>query len=254
MRLRETIDSLQDLYLLSAHGLAGVARRPRYWGEAVSQMDRDGAGSLLIVLLLALFIGMALSLQLAAELRLVGLDAYTGKVVGISIVREVGPVFVALVYAGRAGAGMASELGSMVLGHQVDTLRVFGVDPVKKLVTPRLLSALVMLPVLTVIGDAAALLGSLYIVRTVVGQSATAFWRSIRDVLTFRYVFAGALKPFVFGFLITAISCHAGLATSGGATGLRHATTRAFVRSVIAIIVSDFVLTKVLLYLTGYSV
>src|SRR4030042_4431344 len=106
-------------------------------------MDYAGAGSSVIIILVSLFIGMALSLQLSAELSILGLKMYTGKVVGISVIREIGPVTTALVFTGRAGAGIASELGSMILGHQVDTLRVFGVDPIKKLATPTILTPVV---------------------------------------------------------------------------------------------------------------
>jgi len=220
----------------------------------IEQMDYAGAGSFFIVILVSLFIGMALSLQLAAELSALGLKMYTGKVVGISIIREIGPVAAALVFTGRVGSGMASELGSMVLGHQVDTLRVFGVDPIKKLVTPRVLSALVMLPALTLIGDAASLLGGYYVAVFVSHQSGHIYWSSVRDVLIFENVFAGSVKPFLFGFLIACISSYMGLSTRGGAIGLRSATTRAVVFSIITIIISDFILTRILLYVLGFSV
>jgi phospholipid/cholesterol/gamma-HCH transport system permease protein len=197
---------------------------------------------------------MALSLQLAAELSVLGLKMYTGKVVGISIIREIGPVTAALVFTGRVGSGIASELGSMVLGHQVDTLRVFGVDPIKKLVTPRMLSAILMLPALTIIGDAASLFGGYYIAVFVSQQSGHVYWSSVRDVLIFENVFAGSVKPFIFGFLIASISSYMGLSTKGGAIGLRSATTRAVVLSIIMIIIADFILTRILLYVLGFSV
>ena len=133
---KELIYDLQEFYLLSARGLLGVVRKPFYFKDTIEQMDYAGAGSFFIIVLISLFVGMALSLQLAAELSTLGLKMYSGKIVGISIIRELGPMVVAVVYSGRVGAGIASELGSMVLGHQVDTLRVFGVDPIKKLVTP----------------------------------------------------------------------------------------------------------------------
>ncbi len=136
MKIKELISELQDFYLLSTRGLLGVVRKPFYFKDMIEQMDYAGAGSFIIIILVSLFIGMALSLQLAAELSSLGLKMYTGKIVGISIIREIGPVAAALVFTGRAGSGMASELGSMILGHQVDSLRVFGVDPMKKLVTP----------------------------------------------------------------------------------------------------------------------
>jgi phospholipid/cholesterol/gamma-HCH transport system permease protein len=254
MKIKELTGELQDFYLLSFHGLLGIVRKPFYMRDVVEQMDYAGAGSFFIIILVSLFVGMALSLQLAAELSVLGLKMYTGKVVGISIIRELGPVAAALVFTGRVGSGMASELGSMVLGHQVDTLRVFGVDPVKKLVTPRILSALVMLPALTIVGDAASLLGGYYIAVFVSHQSGNVYWSSIRDVLIFENVFSGSVKPFIFGFLIASISCYMGLSTKGGAIGLRSTTTRAVVLSIVMIIVADFVLTRTLLYVLGFSV
>ncbi len=254
MNIKALISDLQDYYLLSFRGLLGAFRRPFYYKDMVEQMDYAGAGSFFIMALVSLFIGMALSLQLSAELSILGLKMYTGRAVGISIIREIGPVTAALVFAGRVGSGMASELGSMVLGHQVDSLRVFGVDPMKKLVTPRILSSILMLPALTIIGDAVSLLGAYYIVVFVTSQSGYIYWRSVHDVLIFENVFSGAVKPFIFGFLISSVSCYAGFTTKGGAMGLRQTTTTAVVASIIMVIVSDFVLTRVLLYAWGFSV
>jgi phospholipid/cholesterol/gamma-HCH transport system permease protein len=254
MRIKEIINDLQDYYLLSLRGLAGAVRRPFYFRDVIEQMDYAGAGSFPIIVLVSLFIGMALSLQLSAEFARLGLRMYTGKAVGITVIREIGPVMAALVFTGRVGAGMASELGSMVLGHQVDSFRVFGVDPVKKLVTPRFISAIIMLPALTVIGDALSIFGAYYIVVFVSNQSGYTYWRSIRDVLIFENIVAGSVKPFIFGFLIASISCYSGLATMGGAAGLRRATTNAVVLSIISIIISDFALTRILLYMLGFSV
>lgn len=149
---------------------------------------------------------------------------------------------------------MASELGSMVLGRQVDTMRVFGFDPVKKLVTPRIVSSLIMLPALTVIGVAVSLLGGYYIAVYVSHESGTFYWTSIRSILTVENVLAGAIKPFIFGYLIACICCYMGLSTKGGAVGLRQSTTLAVVMSIVMIIISDFVLTRILLYALGFSV
>lgn len=251
--LKTVISDLQDFYALSFGGLAGMVRRPFYFRETVEQMEYAGAGSLLIVVLVSLFIGMALTLQLSSELSRVGLELYTARIVGISIIREIGPVLIAMVFAGRVGSGVASELGSMILGLQVDTLRAFGVDPIKKLVTPRIISALVMLPVLTVIGDAVSLLGGYLITVIFSGQSGAFYWNSILDTLTFENVFAGTVKPFMFGFIIACVCCYIGLSTKGGAIGLRRATTRAVVLSFVLIIVSDFALTRVLLIFFGHG-
>ncbi|MEJ2696178.1 MAG: ABC transporter permease [Candidatus Sulfobium sp.] len=254
IRVKGLISDLQDFYVLACRGFLGMFGKPFYFADIIEQMDYAGAGSFVIIFVVTLFVGMALSLQLAAELSGLGLKMYSGMIVGISVIRELGPVVAALVFTGRVGAGIASELGSMVLGHQVDTLRVFGVDPIKKLVTPRIVSALVMLPALTVIGDAVSLLGGYYIAVFVSHQSSTVYWSSIREVLTFENVFSGAAKPFIFGYLIASICCYAGLSTKGGAIGLRQSTTKAVVMSIIMIIVSDFILTRVLLYVLGFSV
>ena len=254
LRTKELFNELQEFYFLSFHGLLGVGRKPFYARDTLDQMDYAGAGSFAIVLLVSLFIGMALSLQLSAELSRLGLKMYTGKVVGLSIIREIGPVLTALVFAGRVGSGIASELGSMILGHQVDTLRVFGVDPVKKLVTPRIVSSLIMVPALTIIGDAVSLFGGYFIAVFVSHQSGAVYWSSIRDVFRVENVIAGGVKPFIFGYLIACISCYMGISTRGGALGLRRTTTRAVVTSFMMIIVADFMLTRILLYILGFSV
>jgi len=253
IHIKEWISDLQDFYFLSFQGLLGLVKRPFYSKDVIEQMDYSGAGSFFIILLISLFIGMALSLQLSAELSSMGFKMYIGKIVGVSIIREIGPVLTALVFAGRVGSGMASELGSMILGHQVDTLRVFGVDPVRKLVTPRVLGCLIMLPALTIIGDTVSILGGCYIAVFVSHQSGSVYWSSIRDVLNFENVVSGSIKPFIFAYLIACISCYMGLSTKGGAVGLRRATTRAVVASFIMIIVSDFILTRVLFYILGFS-
>jgi phospholipid/cholesterol/gamma-HCH transport system permease protein len=253
IKLKELVSELQDSYFLSVRGLLGLIRKPFYFKDAIEQMDYAGTGSFIIILLVSLFIGMALSLQLSAELSPLGFKMYTGRVVGVSIIREIGPVMTALVFAGRVGAGMASELGSMILGHQVDTLRVFGVDPVKKLVTPRILSSLIMLPALTFIGDAVSILGGYYIAVFASYQSGTVYWSSIRGVISLENVLSGFVKPFIFGYLIACISCYMGLSTKGGSVGLRQSTTRAVVASFVMIIVADFIMTRILLYILGFS-
>lgn len=251
MRVQKVLAELQDFYVLAVRSLFGVFRRPLYFRETVEQMDYAGAGSFIIVFLVSLFIGMALSLSISTELATMGLKMYTGKIVGIAIIREVGPVAIALSFAGRVGSGMASEIGSMVLGHQVDMLRVFGMDVIKKLVTPRVVSAIIMLPILTVIGDAAALFGGYYISVFVSHQSGSFYWGQIALIMSFKNIFLGLAKPFLFGYLVAVISCYMGLATRGGARGLREATTTAVVLSTVMILVANFVLTRLLFLAMG---
>ena len=254
MNIKETTSRLQDFYILSFKAPFGIFRRPFYFHDIVEQMDYAGTGSFLIVFLVSLFIGMALSLQTSVELGELGLKMYTGRIVGLSIIKEIGPVLIALCFAGRVGSGMASELGSMTLGHQVDILRVHGVSPLKKLVTPRVISAIVMLPVLTVIGDAISLVGGYYIAVFVSHQSGPFYWSQIKEIMDFENIFSGLIKPFIFGYLIACISCYMGLSTKGGAQGLRKSTTTAVVYSIIMIIVSDFMLTRLLIYVFGMNI
>jgi phospholipid/cholesterol/gamma-HCH transport system permease protein len=247
VRLR--LQHLQGLYLLVGKSTAAAVQKPWYLRETLMQMKSLGADSLAIVAGVVVFIGMALALQVGAEFAMLGLQLYTGRVVSIAIVSEIGPVVTAVVFAGRSGSGMASELGSMTLRNQVDTFRVFGVDPVKRLVTPRVVAATLMLPCLTAIGDAVSLMGAAYIDTAVNNQSVLIFRNAVRQSLVPRFVLPGLFKPVAFGFLIAAISCHEGLSTKGGAVGLRRSTTRAFVFSTMAIIVTDFVITKLILLL-----
>jgi len=254
MNIRDTISRLQDFYILCFRAPLGVFGRPFYIRDTIEHMDYMGTGSLFIVLLVSLFIGMALSLQISAELSVLGLKMYTGRIVGLSIIREIGPVAIALSFAGRVGSGITSEIGSMILGHQVDIMRVHGVNPLKKLVTPRVISAILMLPVLTIIGDAVSLLGGYYISVFVSHQSGSYYWSQIKDIMNFKNIFSGVIKPFLFGYLISCISCYMGLSARGGAQGLRKATTSAVVMSTIMIIISDFILTRVLLLVLGERV
>ncbi len=254
MNIKEIISRLQDFYILSIMSPMGVFRRPFYIRDTIEQMDYIGTGSFFIVFLVSLFIGMALSLQISAELSDLGLKMYTGRIVGVSIIREIGPVAIALSFAGRVGSGMASELGSMTLGHQVDIFRVHGVNPIKKLVTPRVISAIVMLPVLTVIGDATSLLGGYYIAVFVSHQSGSFYWSQIKGIMNSENIISGVAKPFIFGYLIACISCYMGLSTRGGASGLRKTTTAAVVLSTIIIIISDFIITRILLYFFRVSI
>jgi len=254
MDIRAQIANLQEFYLVSVYAVARAFKKPFYAKETIEQMDYAGAGSFFIVVLVSLFIGMALSLQLSAQLSSLGLKMYTGRIVGLAIIKEIGPVAIALSFTGRVGAGIASELGSMELGHQIDILKVHGIDPIKKLVAPRIISAIVMLPILTLIGDAISILGGYYISVFVSQQSGSFYWSQIREIMDFETITTGTVKPFMFGYLIACISCYSGLSTRGGAVGLRRSTTTAVVFSTIIVIVTDFLLTKVLLYLFGQEV
>jgi len=254
IQIQKIISDLQDFYILCVNSIVRLFRKPLYFDDIVEQMEYAGSSSVFIVSLVCLFVGMALSLQLSAELSGLGLKMYTGKIVGIAVIREIGPLVTALVFIGRVGAGQTAEIGSMILGHQIDTLRVYGIDPIKKVVVPRVVASVVMLPCLTIIGDLVCLFGGYYIAVFVSNQSGSFYWSSIIKELTFQNVFSGSIKPFIFGYLISCISCFYGLTTRGGAKGLRTSTTKAVVTSIVVVIAMDFVLTRILLYALGFSV
>ncbi|MBD3321390.1 MAG: ABC transporter permease [Chitinivibrionales bacterium] len=250
-RLKLLVAQVQDFYRLTLMSLAGIFGRPAYFHEIARHMDGAGTGSIGIVVIVSVFIGMALSLQIITELSVMGLKMYTGQIIGTAIISEIGPVIIAIVYAGRVGSGTASELGSMKLNRQVDALRVYGVDPVKKLVIPRVIGGVVVLPALTFIGDVASLSGGAYIAVFIHDQSPSVYWNQVRAILHPRWILPGGIKPLVFGLFIALISCYTGIAATGGSQGLQRATTRAFVNSVIMIIILDFVVTRMILFFMG---
>lgn len=253
-KIQKTLFDLQNFYFLCINSIIRLFKRPLYFDDMIEQMEYAGSSSVFIVCLVSLFVGMALTLQLSVELAGLGLQMYTGKIVGIAVIREIGPLVTALVFIGRVGAGQTAEIGSMILGHQIDTLRVYGIDPIKKVVIPRVIASVFMLPCLTIIGDLVCLFGGYYIAVFVGNQSGSFYWSSIIKELTFENVFSGLTKPFVFGYLISCISCFYGLATRGGAKGLRTSTTKAVVTSIVVVIATDFILTRILFYALGYKV
>jgi phospholipid/cholesterol/gamma-HCH transport system permease protein len=247
--VKQWILSVQDYILLSWRGLNALFTRPVYTGEIVKQMDSLGVESLPIVVLTGMFTGMVLSLQSAASLDAFGARPYVGRLVCVSMVRELGPVLTALMVTGRVGSGMAAELGSMVVTQQIDALRVLGSDPIRKLVAPRLLAGIVMVPLLTIISDTLGIFGGSLIGIFNLKLSWEFFWRSVGNALTLNDLVMGLAKPVMFGFILSSVGCHMGLRTSGGTQGVGLATTRSVVVASVLILASDFFITKVLLLL-----
>ncbi len=208
------------------------------------QMDDIGVGSLPIVTLTGLFMGLVLALQSIVELRSIGATSYIGRAIGTTVIRELGPVLSSMMVAARAGSAIAAELASMVVNEQIDALRAEGSDPVKKLVEPRLVACTVMMPVLTVICNLVAFVGGWLVARMVVQISSFFYWNSVFEVLTPAFIWGGLVKSTTFGFVIGVASCYSGMKPIHGATGVGAATTRAVVLSSISILALDFLLTK----------
>jgi phospholipid/cholesterol/gamma-HCH transport system permease protein len=248
-KIKGTVLAVQEYAQLSARALAGVFTRPRYPREWLAQMDALGVQSLSIVVLTGTFTGMVLALQSAASLDAFGARPYVGRLVCVSMVRELGPVLTALMVTGRVASGMAAELGSMVVTQQIDALRVLGTDPVRKLVTPRVLAGLVMVPILTVVSDSVGIFGGGIISVFSLKLSWVYYWRSVSQSLVINDLAMGLSKPLVFGFILSSVGCFKGLRTTGGTQGVGISTTRAVVIASVAILSSDFFITKLLLLL-----
>jgi phospholipid/cholesterol/gamma-HCH transport system permease protein len=248
-KIKSTVRAVQDYAQLSARAFQGMCTRPRYPREWLAQMDALGVQSLSIVVLTGTFTGMVLALQSAASLDAFGARPYVGRLVCVSMVRELGPVLTALMVTGRVASGMAAELGSMVVTQQIDALRVLGTDPVRKLVTPRVLSGLVMVPILTVVSDTVGIFGGGIISVFSLKLSWVYYWRSVAQSLVVNDLAMGLSKPLAFGFILSSVGCYMGLRTSGGTQGVGLSTTRAVVVASVAILSSDFFLTKLLLLL-----
>ena len=227
----------------------GVVTRPFYYRDIVQQFDAIGIGSLTVVLLTGLFTGMVLALQSGITLDQFGARSMVGRLVSASIVKELGPVLTGLMVAGRVGSGIAAELGSMMVTDQIAALRALGTDPIRKLVVPRILAGLVMVPVLTVISSAVGMVGGWIVTVGVLRVASSVYWNSVIQGLYIQDVWMGLIKPFFLGFAIVSIGCHVGLRTSGGTQGVGRATTNAVVASSVAVIAVDYLVTQVLIVL-----
>lgn len=213
------------------------------------QMDRIGIGSLTIVLLTGFFTGAVLAIQSEGALRRYGAVSMTGQLVSLTLIRELGPVLSALMLAGRIGSGIASELGSMVVSEQINAMRSLGTDPTRRLVTPRMIATIIMLPLLTITCDAMGMLGGWIIAYYKLLISSSQFWSDAMSAMQLSDVVGTLIKPVVFGFIIAMTGCYMGLRTHGGTEGVGRSTTQAVVSSSILVIAADFFLNNLLIYL-----
>lgn len=245
--LKRKIQSVQDFSILLGSGFWNIFTSPRYLSDLLAQLDVIGVGSLPIVLPTGFFAGAVLALQTYRTLSTFGAAGLLGEVVSISIVRELGPVFTALMVAGRTSTGTASELGSMLVSEQIDAMRAMGTDPVRKLVTPRLYASLLAVPLLTVLADFSGLLGGYFLSAYAAHLTASEYWITAFQSLTFQDVTQGLLKPLFFAVIVVMVGCFFGLSARGGTEGVGRATTEAMVWASVFIIIVDFTLTKFLI-------
>jgi phospholipid/cholesterol/gamma-HCH transport system permease protein len=244
---KEKVVAVQEYSLLAWRSLANVFGHPRYVTDTLQQADLIGVGSLPIVVLTGFFTGAVLALQSANSLAKFGALSFTGQLVSLSMVRELGPVLTGLMVAGRNASGMASELGSMKVTEQIDAMRALGTDPSKKLVTPRVLSTTVMLFFLTIISDLVGLAGGSMVSGLMLRLDLNQYWTTAWQSLVFEDVLMGLVKPVFFGFIIATIGCYYGLSARGGTQGVGRATTQAVVAASVLILVVNFFVTRFLM-------
>jgi phospholipid/cholesterol/gamma-HCH transport system permease protein len=248
---KKTVTSIQDYAILSGQAIGNLFRRPRYFGDMFTQADIIGVGSLPIVVLTGFFTGGVLALQSASSLQQFGATAITGQLVSLSMIKELGPVLTSLMVSGRNASGMASELGSMVVTEQIDAMRALGTDPMKKLVTPRVIATVIMLFFLTILSDTVGTMGGAFVAVFLLGQDGSQYFHTAYQTLQYADIFQGLIKPVFFGFIIATIGCYYGMTTRGGTQGVGRSTTQAVVASSILIIVSDFVISRFMIGIFG---
>ncbi|MEX0892862.1 MAG: ABC transporter permease [Gemmatimonadota bacterium] len=254
-RVRGMSTGVLEYFILAGRALRFAVTPPFYWRDTIVQMDRIGVGSLPIIVLTGLFTGMVLALQSSVELKQFGAEIYIGNLVGASMVRELGPVLCALMVAGRAGSGIAAEIGSMRVTEQIDALQSFGTDPIRKLVTPRIIAGLVVLPLLTMVVDTVGIMGGLLIAVFRVGITPDIFLQGVLNTLAQagfvgffpKDFISGLVKPLAFGGIITLTACYYGLNTKGGTEGVGAAATSSVVTCSVLILAVDYFLTQLML-------
>ena len=242
-------EELGRFTLILGRVLAWTPRRPWDVRELFRQMVKVGVQSIPVVLLTATFTGMVMALQIFNVLARFGAEAYVGSIVALSMVRELSCVLGGLIVAGRSGSAMAAELGTMRVTEQIDALEVMATSPIHYLMVPRVWATTITLPMLIVLGDVVGILGGYFVAVVLMGANPTTYVEN-----TFRYMdltdlFSGLIKAAVFGLLISLIGCQKGYFTTGGAEGVGRATTSAVVAASMAILISDFFLTKLLFFL-----
>lgn len=243
------LEYMGGLALLTIRTLVGFFRYRLNFSAVIYQISAIGNKSFPLVALVGIFTGMVMALQLAVGLGRFGLKLYIGQVVGLAIVRELGPVLTCLMLAARVGSGIAAELGSMVVTEQVLAIEAMGANPIVKLVVPRVLACTIAAPLLTVMANIIGIFGGMTITMMEAGVTGRFYMDQILKTVILDDFIQGIGKTFFFGFFIAVIACYQGLVTSGGTEGVGKSTTQAVVFSAVMIFITDFFLTKLFLLL-----
>ena len=230
---------------MTTQAIRAIFRRPWEFKSTLYQMESLGVSSVGIASVTAVFVGMVMAVQFAFGLQKFGGMEYTGRIIGLSFSRELAPTLTAIIVGGRIGAGIAAEMGSMAVTEQIDAIRALGADPVKKLVVPRLVAGVIVMPVLGAFALVLGFAGAMLICSIEFDIPPGFFLRTALGSVTFKDYFSGMFKCPFFGAIISLVGCHFGLITRGGTEGVGQSTTRTVVVISIAILIADFFLTKV---------
>ena len=247
--LRRTVVWYGGVGLLTSQVFRSLALPPKYFRLVVQEIEVMGVRSLGVALTAAVFTGMVFTIQSAVNMGRFGAESYVGPVAALAILRELGPVLTAILVGGKVASGITAELGSMKVTEQIDALRTLGVNYIKRLVVPRVLAALIVFPLLTVLADAVGVLGGMLIMFLERGADMYAYWNITTYWVVPKDFLTGVGKSVFFGVIVTLIGCYNGLSTEGGTEGLGRATTATVVHVTMGVIVSDFFITKLFLTL-----
>lgn len=235
---------LGGLALLTQQVAREVISKPLYPKLILDQIHQIGSRSVILVFVTAASTGMVMALQFGFGLEKFGGKLYVPKIVSLSIVRELGPVFASLMIAARVGAGITSEIGSMTVTQQIDAIRALGTSPIKKIVIPRVIATVISLPLLTVLANTIGIVGSLIVGSFELNLDPKYYFLKVIHTIQITDYMVGLGKTFVFAFIISLTACYYGLNVTGGTRGVGSATTKSVVTTSILILVSDFFLTK----------
>lgn len=240
---KEFVLSVQEFFLFAVRAVKNLFSPPIYWSDLILQSDIIGVGSGTIVIFAGFFTGSVLAVQSAATLAAFGATAVTGRFVALSMIRELGAVLTGIMVSGRNASSMASELGSMVVTEQIDAMRALGVDPMRKLVTPRVVACVTMLLFLTIVADFCGIMGGAVVTVFMNHQNATQYFHMAYQYLVFQDILQGLVKPLFFGFIIATVGCFYGMRTTGGTQGVGRSTIQAVVFSSVSIIFVDLMIS-----------
>lgn len=246
-KLRRAVEQLGELAVLLGRTIARAVKPPISLTAIAYQVEVLGLRSLSIASLTAVFAGLVLSLQFAFFMARFGVQHTVGKVVSLSIFRELGPVLTALTVGARIGSGIAAELGSMKVTEQIDAIRALGADPIKKLAVPRVFACVIVMPALTVLADVFALVAGSAVVKVEYEIPFEQFYRSAIDTAKMGDFTSGIVKSAIFGIIIAAVGCYKGFTVEGGTEGVGRATTETVAIASVAVCLADFFLTKLFL-------